>query len=176
MKIHSTTVIAVRKKNKVAMMADGQATMGNIVLKGNVKKLRRFFDNKVIAGFAGSTADAFILLEVLEKKINEFNGDLTKSCIELTKIWRTDKYYQKLNATLIVADSTKTYMLTGDGNVIEPEGGVIAIGSGGIYAQSAACALYDNTNLSAEEIAEKSMEIASKLCIYTNSNFTKEVL
>lgn len=172
--IRSTTVIAVKRNGKVAMAGDGQVTLGNTVCKGNARKVRKIYNGKILTGFAGSVADAFTLLDKFEEKIKEFNGDLTRSAVELAKMWRTNKMYQKLEAMLIVADSSKILLISGDGNVIEPENDVLAIGSGGNYAYSAALAYLDSSDLSAREIAERSLKIAGNICIYTNQNITVE--
>ena len=172
--IRSTTVIAVKRNGKVAMAGDGQVTLGNTVCKGNARKVRKIYNGKILTGFAGSVADAFTLLDKFEEKVKEFNGDLTRSAVELAKMWRTNKMYQKLEAMLIVADSSKILLISGDGNVIEPENDVLAIGSGGNYAYSAALAYLDSSDLSAREIAERSLKIAGNICIYTNNNITVE--
>lgn len=172
--IRSTTVIAVKRDGKVAMAGDGQVTLGNTVCKGNARKVRKIYNGRILTGFAGSVADAFTLLDKFEEKIKEFNGDLTRSAVELAKIWRTERSYQKLEAMLIVADSSKILLISGDGNVIEPENDVLAIGSGGNYAYSAALAYLDSSDLSAKEIAERSLKIAGNICIYTNQNITVE--
>ncbi|MBQ7538789.1 ATP-dependent protease subunit HslV [Treponema sp.] len=174
--IRSTTVIAVKRNGKVAMAGDGQVTLGNTVCKGNARKVRKIYNGKILTGFAGSVADAFTLLDKFEEKVKEFNGDLTRSAVELAKMWRTEKMYQKLEAMLIVADSSKILLISGDGNVIEPENDVLAIGSGGNYAYSAALAYLDSSELSAREIAERSLKIAGNICIYTNDNITVEEL
>ena len=175
-KIRSTTVIAVKKDGKVAMAGDGQVTLGETVCKGNARKVRKIYDGKILTGFAGSVADAFTLLDKFETKVKEFNGDLTRSAVELAKAWRTDRSLQKLEAMLIVADASKILLISGDGNVIEPENDVLAIGSGGNYAYSAALAYLDGSSLSAKEIAEKSLKIAGNIFIYTNENITVEEL
>ncbi len=174
--IRSTTVIAVKKDGKVAMAGDGQVTLGNTVCKGNARKVRKIYNGRVLTGFAGSVADAFTLLDRFEEKLKESNGDLTKAAVELAKMWRTERAYQKLEAMLIVADSSKILLISGDGNVIEPENDVLAIGSGGNYAYSAALAYLDGGTLSAKEIAERSLKIAGNICIYTNNNITVEEL
>ena len=174
--IRSTTVIAVKRNGKVAMAGDGQVTLGNTVCKGNARKVRKIYNGKILTGFAGSVADAFTLLDKFEEKVKEFNGDLTRSAVELAKMWRTNKMYQKLEAMLIVADSSKILLISGDGNVIEPENDVLAIGSGGNYAYSAALAYLASSDLSAREIAERSLKIAGNICIYTNNNITVEEL
>lgn len=175
-KIRSTTVIAVKKDGKVAMAGDGQVTLGNTVCKGNARKVRKIYNGKILTGFAGSVADAFTLLDKFEEKVNTYNGDLQRSAVELAKAWRTDRSLQKLEAMLIVADATKILLISGDGNVIEPENDVLAIGSGGNYAYSAALAYLDGSDYSAREIAERSLKIAGNICIYTNSNITVEEL
>jgi ATP-dependent HslUV protease subunit HslV len=172
--IRSTTVIAVKKDGRVAMAGDGQVTLGNTVCKGNARKVRKIYNGRILTGFAGSVADAFTLLDKFEEKVKEFNGDLTRSAVELAKLWRTERSYQKLEAMLIVADSSKILLISGDGNVIEPENDVLAIGSGGNYAYSAALAYLDCSSLSAKEIAERSLKIAGNICIYTNGNITSE--
>lgn len=175
-KIRSTTVIAVKKNGHVAMAGDGQVTAGNTVMKGNAHKVRRIYDGKILTGFAGSVADAFTLFDLFETKIKEFNGDLTRAAVELAKMWRTEKSLQKLEALLLVADKNKILLISGDGNVIEPENDVLAIGSGGNYAYSAALAYLESSDYSAREIAEKSLKIAGDICIYTNNNITVEEL
>jgi ATP-dependent HslUV protease subunit HslV len=164
-----TTVIVVRKNGKVAMAGDGQVTLGNTIMKANAKKVRKIFDNKIIVGFAGATADAFTLFERFEGKVKEFGGDLTRASVELAKDWRTDRALRRLEALLLVADLHKTFLISGTGDVIEPETGAIAIGSGGSFAYSAAMAYLDASDLSAKEIAGRSLKIASSVCIYTNS-------
>ncbi len=175
-KIRSTTVIAVKRNGKVAMAGDGQVTMGNTVCKGNALKVRKIYNGKVLTGFAGSVADAFTLLDKFEEKLKERNGDITKAAVDLAKMWRTERTMQKLEAMLIVADSKTILLISGDGNVIEPENDVIAIGSGGNYAYSAALAYLDSSGLSAKEIAERSLKIAGNICIYTNSHIICEEL
>ena len=175
-KIRSTTVIAVKRNGHVAMAGDGQVTAGNTVMKGNAHKVRRIYDGKILTGFAGSVADAFTLFDLFETKIKEFNGDLTRAAVELAKMWRTEKSLQKLEALLLVADKNKILLISGDGNVIEPENDVLAIGSGGNYAYSAALAYLESSTYSAREIAEKSLKIAGDICIYTNNNITVEEL
>jgi len=177
---HGTTIISVRRKtpegDQVAIGGDGQVTLGNIVIKGTARKVRRLYHGKVLAGFAGATADAFTLFERFEAKLEKHQGHLTRAAVELTKDWRTDRVLRKLEAMLAVADATTSLIITGNGDVLEPEDGVIAIGSGGAYAQSAAKALIDNTDLSAEQIVRKSLAIAGEICIYTNMNHTVEAL
>ncbi len=176
MRIRSTTVLAVRRNGKVAMAGDGQVTMGNTVMKSNARKIRRIFDGKVLVGFAGATADAFTLFDHFETKIKEYGGDLTRAAVELAKDWRTDKMLRKLEALLLVADSRKTLLLSGTGDVIEPSEDVIAIGSGGPYAYAAALAYLDAGDLGAAEIARRSLGIAGGICIYTNSEVIVEEL
>jgi ATP-dependent HslUV protease subunit HslV len=175
-KIRSTTVMCVRRDNKVVMAGDGQVTLGHEVLKGSARKLRRLYNDKILAGFAGSTADAFALFSRFESKLEQFNGNLSRSVVELAKEWRTDRVLRHLEALLLVADTKSTYLVSGNGDVIEPDEGVAAIGSGGPFALSAASALLRNTKLSARRIAEESMAIAGRICIYTNDNVTYEEL
>ncbi|WP_263410220.1 ATP-dependent protease subunit HslV [Terriglobus tenax] len=175
-RIRSTTVICVRRNGRVVMAADGQVTLGSSVLKHSAKKIRRLYQDKVLAGFAGSTADAFSLFSRFESKLEQFAGNLGRAAVELAKDWRTDKMLRQLEALLIVADLNQTFLLSGTGDVIDPDEGICAIGSGGSYAQAAARALYQNTELDAREIAEKSMKIAGDICIYTNQTFTIEEL
>lgn len=175
-RIRSTTIIAVRRNGKVAMAGDGQVTMGQTVMKSNARKVRTIHDGKVLTGFAGATADAFTLLEHFEVKIKEFQGDLTRAAVELAKDWRTDKMLRKLEALLLVADREKTLLLSGTGDVIEPAGDAIAIGSGGNYAYAAALAYLDSSELSAAEIARRSLDIAGGICIYTNDRILVEEL
>jgi len=175
-KIRSTTVICVRRDNKVVMAGDGQVTLGHEVLKGTAKKLRRLYKDKILAGFAGSTADAFALFSRFEAKLEQFNGNLPRSVVELAKEWRTDRVLRHLEALLLVADTKNTYLVSGNGDVIEPDEGISAIGSGGPFAMSAALALLRNTKLSARHIAEQAMAIAGKICIYTNDVVTYEEL
>lgn len=172
---HGTTIICVRKDGKVAMAGDGQVSAGPTVVKGNARKVRRLTDN-ILVGFAGSTADALTLLERLEKKLEEYPGQLTRACVELAKAWRTDKYLRRLEAVLLVADINGIYELTGNGDVLEPQIGVMGVGSGGNFAQAAALALYDQPNLSAEDIVRKAMKIAGDMCVYTNHNVLCELL
>lgn len=174
--IRGTTILCVRRNGKVAIAGDGQVTMGNTVLKHNAKKIRRMYNDKIVAGFSGATADAFTLFEKFEGKIEMYRGNITRAAVELAKDWRTDKVLRRLEALLIIADAEHTFIISGNGDVIEPETGIAAIGSGGPYAQAAAQALYENTDLSAREIVEKAMEIASSICIYTNKNITIEEL
>ncbi len=175
-RIRSTTVICVRRDNKVVMAGDGQVTLGHEVIKGSAKKLRRLYNDRVLAGFAGSTADAFALFSRFESKLEQFNGNLSRSVVELAKEWRTDRVLRHLEALLLVADKNTTYLVSGNGDVIEPDEGIAAIGSGGPFALSAATALLRNTKLSAKHIAEQAMAIAAKICIYTNETITYEEL
>jgi ATP-dependent HslUV protease, peptidase subunit HslV len=175
-KIRSTTVICVRREGKVVMAGDGQVTLGQEILKSTAKKLRRLYNDKVLAGFAGSTADAFSLFTRFESKLEQFNGNLSRSVVELAKEWRTDRVLRHLEALLLVADVENMYIVSGNGDVVEPDEGVAAIGSGGPFAVSAATALLRNTKMSARHIAEQAMQIAGKICIYTNENFTFEEL
>ena len=172
---HGTTVLCVRRNGRVALGADGQVTLGNQVMKGNARKVRRLHHGKVIAGFAGGTADAFTLFEYFEAKL-EKHGNLPRAAIELAKDWRTDRLLRRLEALLIVADANQSLLISGTGDVIEPERDLLAIGSGGAYAQAAARALYDNTQLDAVVIVRKALEIASDICIYTNRELTLEEL
>ncbi|UOG92443.1 MAG: ATP-dependent protease subunit HslV [Candidatus Thiothrix sulfatifontis] len=171
-----TTILSVRRDGKVVVGGDGQVTLGNTVMKGNARKVRRLYNDKVIAGFAGGTADAFTLFERFETKLQAYNGNLTRAAVELAKDWRTDRMLRKLEALLIVADATASLLITGNGDVIEQENDLIAIGSGGAFAQSAARALLENTALSAREIVEKGLHIAADICIYSNHNLTIEEL
>lgn len=173
---HATTILCVRRSGKVAIGGDGQVTMGSTVLKHNAKKIRKMYGDKLLAGFSGATADAFTLFEKFEGKLESYRGNITRAAVELAKDWRTDKILRRLEALLIVADIEHIFIISGTGDVIEPEEGIAAIGSGGPFAQAAAKALYDNTELSAVEIIEKSMRIASEICIYTNQNITIEEL
>ncbi len=175
-KIRSTTVIAVRRNGKIAMAGDGQVTLGETVMKGNARKVRKIYDGKIITGFAGATADAFTLLEKFEGRVKEFSGDLTRAAVELAKDWRTDKMLKNLQALLLVADLKTTLLISGNGDVIEPEEDVLAIGSGGNFAYASALALMQSTELSASEIAAKSLTIAGRICIYTNGNIVMEEL
>jgi len=174
-KVHATTIVMVRKNGQVVIAGDGQASMGNTVMKGNAKKVRQLGKGDVIAGFAGATADAFTLLERLEVKLEQYPGQLTRACVELAKDWRTDRYLRRLEAMMLVADAKITLCVTGNGDVLEPEQGIMAIGSGGAYALSATKALLD-LDFSAEEIARKAMKIASEICVYTNENVVVESL
>lgn len=171
---HGTTILSVRRDDNVVIGGDGQVTMGQTIMKGNARKVRRLFNDKVIAGFAGGTADAFTLFELFEGKLEKHQGNLTRAAVELAKDWRTDKFLRRLEALLAVADNKTSLIITGNGDVIEPEENVMAIGSGGPYAQSAAKALLQNTTLSAREIVEKSLIIAADICVYTNRHFVIE--
>ena len=174
--MHGTTILAVRKGNNVVIAGDGQVTLGNTIMKSNAKKVRRLADNKVIAGFAGATADAFTLFERLEAKLEQYPDQLSRACVELAKDWRTDKYLRRLEAMMAVADKKVSLIVSGTGDVVEPEDSLIGIGSGGPFALAAARALVDQEKLSAEDVAKKAMEIAADICIYTNSNLTIEKL
>ncbi|MCK5726691.1 MAG: ATP-dependent protease subunit HslV [Thiotrichaceae bacterium] len=171
-----TTILSVRRGNQVVIGGDGQVSLGNTIMKGNARKVRRLYNDQVIAGFAGGTADAFTLFERFEGKLQTHNGQLVRAAVELAKDWRTDRAMRKLEALLAVADSETSLIITGNGDVIEPEDNLIAIGSGGAFAQSAARALLDNTEMSARDIVEKSLGIAGDICIYTNHNLTIEEL
>ncbi len=175
-KIYGTTILAVRKNGKVAIAGDGQVSLGQTVLKSNARKIRKLGDGSIIGGFAGATADAFTLFERLESKLEQYPNQLMRACVELAKDWRTDKYLRRLEAMMIVIDKDVSLILTGNGDVLEPEDGIAAIGSGGNYALSAARALIDVKEISAEEIVKKSMKIASDLCVYTNNNLIIETL
>lgn len=173
---HGTTIVSVRRGNQVVIAGDGQVTFGNTILKGNAKKVRRLYNGKILAGFAGGTADAFTLFERFEGKLEKHQGNLTRAAVELAKDWRMDKMLRRLEALLIVADDTASLILTGNGDVIETEDALLAIGSGGAFAQSAAKALLIKTDLSAREIAETALQIAGGICIYTNTTMTIEEL
>ena len=174
MSFKGTTILAVRKGNNVAMAGDGQVTLGNTVMKGTARKVRRMYNDEVITGFAGATADAFTLFERFEVKVKEYNGDITRAAVELAKEWRTDRVLRKLEAMLLVANKTKTLLISGTGDVVEPDEGAIAIGSGGNYAYAAALAYLDVSDLDVKEIAMRSMKIAAGICIYTNTNIIIE--
>jgi ATP-dependent HslUV protease, peptidase subunit HslV len=171
-----TTIVVVKKDNKVALGGDGQVSFGNTILKGNAKKIRKLYNNKVLAGFAGGTADAFTLYERFERKLEMYQGQLVRAAVELAKDWRTDRYLRRLEAMLVVADSNGCLLISGNGDVIEPEKDLLAIGSGGPFAQSAATALLENTKLDAKTIVEKSLNIAADICVYSNHHLTIEVL
>jgi ATP-dependent HslUV protease subunit HslV len=174
--IRSTTVLAVRKNGKVVMAGDGQVTLGEHVIKHNARKVRRMFNEKILAGFAGSTADAFSLFSRFEAKLDQYHGNLGRAAVELAKDWRTDKALRHLEALLLVADQGQTFLISGQGDVIEPDSGIAAIGSGGPFAESAARALAENTEMSARAISEAAMKIAGQMCIYTNETFVIEEL
>lgn len=171
-----TTILAIRHGGKVVVVGDGQVSLGQTVMKHSARKVRKLYHDKVIAGFAGATADAFTLFEKFEAKLEQFNGNLKRAAVELAKDWRTDKFLRHLEALLLVSDKEQTFLLSGQGDVIEPDGGIAAIGSGGSYAQAAAQALADHTQLSARQIAEEAMKIAGRMCIYTNDKVTIEEL
>jgi len=172
---HGTTILSVRKGNKVVIVGDGQVSLGQTVIKGTARKVRPLGDGKVIAGFAGATADAFTLLERLESKLERYSGQLVRACVELAKDWRTDRYLRRLEAMMAVADASTSLVLTGNGDVLEPDDGIIGIGSGGNYALAAARALIDQ-DLDAEAIARKAMGVAADICVYTNTSLTIEIL
>lgn len=173
---HGTTILAVRKGGKVAIGGDGQVSMGNTLVKGNARKVRRLYGDRVIAGFAGGTADAFTLFEKFEGKLESYSGNLLRAAVELAKEWRTDRALRRLEALLLVADKETTLMISGTGDVMEPEHASIAIGSGGSFAQAAARALVDNTDLPADEVVKRSMQIAADICVFTNDHLTLEVI
>lgn len=175
-RVRSTTVVCVRRGDSVVMAADGQVSVGNTVMKASAKKIRRLYQDKVLAGFAGSTADAFSLFARFEVKLEQYAGNLGRAAVELAKDWRTDKMLRQLEALLIVADAKQTFLLSGNGDVVDPDEGIIAIGSGGSYALASARALMENTDLNAREIAVKSLKIAGQICIYTNDQMTVEEL
>ena len=175
-RIRSTTVLCVRRDNKVVMAGDGQVTLGESIIKHGAKKIRRLYQDKILAGFAGSTADAFTLFSRFEAKLEQYHGNVGRAAVELAKDWRTDKYLRHLEALLLVTDKEQTFLLSGQGDVIEPDTGIAAIGSGGPFAQAAAQALADHTQLSPREIAEEAMKIAGRMCIYTNDKVTIEEL
>jgi ATP-dependent HslUV protease subunit HslV len=174
--IRSTTVLCVRRDGNVVMAGDGQVTLGESIIKHNARKIRRLYQDKILAGFAGSTADAFSLFSRFESKLDQYHGNLGRAAVELAKDWRTDKFLRHLEALLLVSDKEQTFLLSGQGDVIEPDTGIAAIGSGGPYAQSAAQALAEHTQLSARQIAEEAMKIAGRMCIYTNDKVTIEEL
>src|SRR5512136_13790 len=174
--MHGTTILSVRKNGKTVIAGDGQVTVGATVMKHNAKKVRKLYNDRIIAGFAGATADAFTLFEKFEAKLEQYHGNLTRAAVELAKDWRTDKILRRLEALMIVADSERSFILSGNGDVIEPENGISAIGSGGPYALAAARALVDHTKLDTREIVEEAMKIAAEICIYTNNVVTIEEL
>ncbi len=171
-----TTIVSVRRGNLVALGGDGQVSLGNTVMKGNARKVRRLYNNQVIAGFAGGTADAFTLFDYFENKLQKHSGHLLRSAVELAKDWRTDRTLRRLEAMLVVADKSASLIITGNGDVLEPEQGILAIGSGGNYAQAAARALYENTELDARSIVEKSLQIAADICVFTNHSTMIELI
>ena len=173
---HSTTVICVRKDGKVALAGDGQVTLGDVVVKAGAKKIRRLYNDRILAAFAGSSADSFALFSRFESKLEQFNGNLSRAAVELAKDWRTDKSLRQLEAVMIVADTKMTFLISGTGDLIEPDDGILAIGSGGAYALAAARAFSSSSDMSAREIAHRSLSIASEICVYTNSNLTIEEL
>ncbi len=174
--IHGTTILSVRRNGQTVIAGDGQVTVGSTVMKHNAKKVRTLYNNKVLAGFAGATADAFTLFEKFEAKLEQYHGNLTRAAVELAKDWRTDKVLRRLEALMIVADNERSFILSGNGDVIEPENGILAIGSGGPYALAAARALVEQTKMNARAIAEAAMKIAADICIYTNKEITVEEL
>ncbi len=176
MTMHGTTIISVRRGNEVVIGGDGQVSLGNTIVKPNARKVRRLYNNQILAGFAGGTADAFTLFERFEAKLELYQGHLTRAAVELAKDWRTDKMLRRLEALLAVADQKHSLIITGSGDVLEPEHGVVAIGSGGTYAQAASYALLENTSLSAREVVEKSLTIAADICVYTNHQLVIESL
>ena len=173
-KTRSTTILAVRKDGKTVVAGDGQVTLGNSVMKATAKKVRRLYDGKVVVGFAGSAADGMALMERLEEKLNKYGGNLLRAAVELAKDWRTDKYLRRLEAVLIAVDKDNMFLISGNGDVIQPDEPILATGSGGDFARSAALALYRNTDLDARKIVEEAMKIAGEICIYTNQNITLE--
>lgn len=174
MKFHGTTILAVRHKGKAAVAGDGQVTMNNNIIKHKAKKVRRIYNDKIIVGFAGATADALNLSERLEAKLERYNGNLTRSAVELARDWRTDKYLRRLEAIMIAMDETKIYLISGNGDVIEPDEGIIGIGSGGVSAQAAATALIKHTDMDARSIVQEAMKIAASICVFTNTDVTIE--
>ena len=174
MNFHGTTILAVRRKGKVAVAGDGQVTLNNTVVKHHARKVRRIYNDKIIVGFAGATADALNLSERLEQKLERYNGNLTRSAVELARDWRTDKYLRRLEAIMIAVDEDCIYLISGNGDIIEPDEGIVAIGSGGVAAQAAATALLEYTDLDARGIVEQAMKIAASICIYTNDTITVE--
>ena len=174
MNFHGTTIIAVRHKGKAAVAGDGQVTLNNTVVKHHARKVRRIYNDKIIVGFAGATADALNLSERLEQKLERYNGNLTRSAVELARDWRTDKYLRRLEAMMIAVDEDSIYLISGNGDIIEPDEGIVAIGSGGVAAQAAATALLEHTDLDARGIVQEAMKIAASICIYTNDTITIE--
>lgn len=174
--LHGTTIVSLRREGKVVVAGDGQVTLGHAIMKSNARKVRRLYNNKILAGFAGGTADAFTLFERFESKLEKHQGNLMRAAVELAKDWRTDRMLRRLEAMMIVADEKASLIISGNGDVIEPENGLLAIGSGGSYVKAAALALLENTQLDVRTIAEKSLEIAASICIYTNRTFTIETI
>ena len=174
--MHGTTILSVRNQNKVALGGDGQVTLGHIVVKHSAQKVRRMYHDKILTGFAGGTADAFALFARFEEKLEKYNGNLSRSAVELAKDWRTDKLLRRLEAMLLVADKEKTFLISGNGDVVEPDDGIVGIGSGGAYAESAARALVKHTTMEAKTIVEEGLKVAQSICIYTNEHFTIEEL
>ncbi|MDX1924313.1 MAG: ATP-dependent protease subunit HslV [Rickettsiaceae bacterium] len=174
--LHGTTILCIKKNNEVVIACDGQVSIGNMIFKSNTNKLRKLSGGKILSGFAGSTADAFALFERLEAKLDKYSNNLVRACVELAKDWRTDKVLRRLDAMLIVADLSNIYIISGNGDVIEPEANIASIGSGGFFARAAAQALIDNTDLPAEEIVKKSMNIAASICVFSNNNIIIEKL
>ncbi len=174
MNFHGTTILAVRRKEKIAVAGDGQVTLNNTVVKHHARKVRRIYNDKIIVGFAGATADALNLSERLEQKLERYNGNLTRSAVELARDWRTDKYLRRLEAIMIAVDEDSIYLISGNGDIIEPDEGIVAIGSGGVAAQAAATALLEYTDLDARGIVQEAMKIAASICIYTNDTITIE--
>ena len=174
MNFHGTTILAIRHRGKAAVAGDGQVTLESNVVKHHAKKVRRIYNDKIIVGFAGATADALNLSERLEDKLERYNGNLTRSAVELARDWRTDKYLRRLEALMVAVDEDRIYLISGNGDVIEPDEGIVAIGSGGVAAQAAATALMENTDLSTREIVQAAMEIAASICVYTNDTITIE--
>lgn len=173
---HGTTILAVRRNGNVVVAGDGQVTMNNTVVKHHARKVRRIYNDKIIVGFAGATADALNLSEMLEQKLERYNGNLTRAAVELAKDWRTDKFLRRLEALMIAVDDTRTFLISGNGDVIEPDEGIIAIGSGGVAAQASAVALVAHTDLNARQIVEEAMKVAASLCVFTNTSVTIEEL
>jgi ATP-dependent HslUV protease, peptidase subunit HslV len=176
MDFHGTTILAVRHKGKLVVAGDGQVTLGNTIIKHHARKVRRLYNDKIVVGFAGATADALNLFDRFEVKLEQYNGNITRSAVELARDWRTDKYLRRLEAVMIAADNRTTFLISGNGDVIEPDEDIIAIGSGGVSAQAAALALVNHSNLDAEEIVKEAMAIAASLCIYTNNSLSIESL
>jgi len=174
MNFHGTTILAVRHKGKAAVAGDGQVTMNNSIIKHRAKKVRRIYNDKIIVGFAGATADALNLSERLEAKLERYNGNLTRSAVELARDWRTDKYLRRLEAIMVAMDETRIYLISGNGDVIEPDEGIIGIGSGGVSAQAAASALVKHTDMDAKDIVQEAMKIAASICVFTNTDVTIE--